>query len=256
MKLVFAFTLTLALTLAVPALAQVPPEDPLRSPSLQPNAESSRLSGGGEEASIPLPHRPSGRDADAWHVLVGRPVFSEDGTEVGEVADVTTGLDSAVTAVVVSLSAEAGSSVPGRSRRLIAVPWQWVYGQLSGNRVVLPSGSGLLAWAEETGATGGPGGNRFAGWRTSWLDGADAVLSDGVHLGEVDGFICDTTGQVAQVVVRSGDNGVVYAIPRERIHVEREGAVAIAMDHSELLDMGPWRKLSPEPQAPLASLRP
>lgn len=158
--------------------------------------------------------------------LIGKPVYGEGTGKIGVVDDLIVGPDTRVSAVVVGIAGPAH----------IPVPWAWVEPQIGQPTIVLPWTREDLAWLREEGRGADTGDAGLGGYRTSWLDGADAVIANGGTFGTVEGFVFSPDGQVARIVVRRADGGPIYEIPRGHIRLQGDPPqVVIEMTRPEVL---------------------
>ena len=179
--------------------------------------------------------------------LVGKPVHGENTGEIGEVVDLVVGADNRIAGVVVAVE-----GLGGVDAARVPVPWEWVDHQIGLPTVVLPwtraDVDWLLAEGDRTASAD------VGGWKTSWLDGADAEFAAGGVFGTVEGFVFNPGGEVEAIVVRRADGGNFYEVPREWIRVEQEPErVVIIAPAPQVLALQPRRTRDPAPELrPLA----
>lgn len=181
----------------------------------------------------PSPPEPaSAAQIDSWRqALMGKPVHGRGTGPLGRVAGLAVGIDGQVTAVVVALEGA------GREGITLPAPFGWVRHQIGDSVISLPWTPVDLDWLTRGGTARST--YSLAGFRRSWLAGAEAVLEQGEAFGQVEGLILDDTGQASSIVLRHASTGRLYPVPRERVRVEGERRVVVSLPAAEILTLQP-----------------
>lgn len=228
------------------AIASFQAENGLRpdgraSPGLMVRLQTARSKapGGGDPAPAP------GQVAQWRRDMAGKPVFGTGSGRIGRIEGLAVGADQRVSAAVIMVE-----DARGQPRTRIQVPWHWVEGQVNADTVILPWNAAEVDWLISTQEVRRPTGEGLSGWKTSWLDGAQAVLEDGLWIGTVEGFLFGPLGQVEAVVVRRPD-GQRHPVPRPSISVDEDARLlTVHLSAAEVASLTPM----PEDGEPVQQL--